>query len=77
VEKGYDISITKPVYTVNSTGNSFQYINKKINDDHCRFNQCNQITGLSTAQKQKEKRQQPKNALQRTLRNSIRAWLFG
>lgn len=75
VDGAYDISIKEPVQATNSTGNSFSYVNKKVESDNCRPNQCNQATGLSIAQKQKTKEEQPQKALKRSLMDTIRSWL--
>jgi len=76
VENSHDISITSPVKLINSSGNTFHYLNKKIKGDECRLNQCNTPTGLAAKELAITKSLEPKKDLARSLRNSIRKWLY-
>ncbi len=75
VEKSMDISITKPVQAINAAGNVFQFINKKLEGDLCRLNQCNQASGIATNEHALAKAETPKKILRRALNDNIRAWL--
>ncbi|MEM4239899.1 MAG: right-handed parallel beta-helix repeat-containing protein [Candidatus Woesearchaeota archaeon] len=76
VENSYDISLKKPLQLVNSTGNSFHYLNKRLGGDGCRLNQCNAPTGLAAHDIAAEKAKAPSKALGRSLRDSIRKWIY-
>jgi len=58
-----DISLHEMVQVVNSIENAFEYTNKKLENDFCRFNKCN-----------KKAKPAPQN-LQDILRLAIRNWL--
>lgn len=38
-----DISLEEMVIVINSTGNYFDYTNKNLEDDLCRYNNCNKV----------------------------------
>jgi hypothetical protein len=75
VENTFDISIKRPVQTINSFGNTFQFTNKKLQGDMCRLNQCNTASGLAEHAKTATKSEIPQRALARILRDNMRAWL--
>jgi len=76
VEQSMDISIKRPVQAINSRGNTFHYVNKKLEGDQCRLNQCNTPTGMFAVEQSAVKENAPKKALRRVLMDNIRKWLF-
>jgi len=75
VEQSMDISITRPVHAINSKGNVFQYVNKKLEGDQCRLNQCNTPSGIAAHERSLAKAEAPKNTLRRLLSDNLRAWI--
>lgn len=76
VENSFDISIKKPLQLINSKGNSFHFINKKMEGDYCRLNQCNTPTGLAAKEIESVKANTPKKTLARNLKDAIRSWIY-
>jgi hypothetical protein len=76
VEKSTDISITRPLFAINSTGNVFQYVNKNVKGDECRLNQCNTPTGFAVKAQKDSLAQAPGKNIARTLRDSLRRWIY-
>lgn len=76
VENSYDISTQKPLQVVNSTGNVFHYLNKNMEGDYCRLNQCNTPTGFAVKEQITTKATVSQNTIGRNLRNNLRQWLY-
>jgi polygalacturonase len=76
VENSYDISIKKPLQLINSKGNVFHYVNKNMQGEECRLNQCNTPTGFAAKEISYSKSQAPKKDLARTLRDTLRKWIY-
>lgn len=75
VEDGYDVSLQKPIQLINSKGNVFSYSNKRLEGEQCRLNQCNTPSGMVAHVQRFEKSGAPARALNRLLRDNLRAWL--
>lgn len=76
VEKSFDISTQRPLQVINSTGNVFHYVNKNMEGDYCRLNQCNTPTGFAVKEQKSAKVTVKENAISRTLRDNLRKWLY-
>lgn len=75
VERSYDISIRKPLQLINTKGNVFHYINKDLEGETCRLNQCNVPSGIAQREHELAKAEAPKKFLRRVLNDNLRAWL--
>lgn len=74
MEKNTDISLNKPVHVINSLGNVISYVNKRINADTCKVNQCSP-SGIAAHYQLLAKKEESKSSLRRLLNDQIRAWL--
>lgn len=76
IENSDDISIKKPVQLINSAGNILHFVNKDLEGEQCRLNQCNMPSGFAAHEYELAKEEEPKRFLRRILNDAIRAWIF-
>lgn len=76
VEDSLDVSIKRPVQLINSRGNVFHFVNKDLEGEVCRLNQCNEPSGVAEQEHTRLKEETPKKFLRRILNDAIRAWIF-
>lgn len=76
IENSFDISTQKPLQVINSTGNAFHYLNKRMAGDYCRQNQCNTPTGFAVKDKAASSQKTIENTIARKLGDSIRSWIY-
>jgi hypothetical protein len=75
IENSDDISIKRPVQSINSKGNVFHFLNKRLEGELCRLNQCNTPSGIAAQSYELAKEEAPKRFLRRILNDAIRAWI--
>ncbi len=69
--KNRDISLRKPVKEIESFENIFQYENKNINYDFCRYNTCNELEKIKRVKQYSSENY----SLKEILMEAIRIWI--
>ncbi len=71
-DENYDISLERQMRMTGSSENKINYVNKQLEEDFCRYNQCN-IKGNFTLQ---ENEIEEKSTLLNALKSAIQEWIF-